>query len=126
MCVMKVPIELRSVEQSQLEEFTPRAADRLENKGLDEEAQEVRDAEIIDNGDGTYSAETTEWSALIGALRTLRDGEGLRSWWLRKKLAIRLSSAVEEMKDTKEAAEGGSDDATPRVDASKTTSEVAV
>lgn len=114
---MKVPIELRSHEQAQLDEFVPRAADRLEDKGLDEEAQEVRDVDIIDNQSGTYSAEPTEWAAIIGALRTLRDEEGLRSWWLRKKLAQRLARRTEEI-DPEETA---SEDDTPGVEADGTT-----
>lgn len=104
---MKVPIELRPTEMNQLEEFMPRVEAALSDKGLDDEAEEVSEATIINVAGNTYSAEATDWSAIIGGLRTLRDEEGLRSWWLRKKLAGRLSRKVSEL-DPDEGEEEGS------------------
>lgn len=102
---MRVPIELRSHERSQLDDFIPRAVENLEDIGLDEEAEEVDDVDIIDNEDGTFSAEAEEWVAIISSLRTIYDDEGVRSWWLRKKLAQRVGRKANELSDDGEEAE---------------------
>lgn len=106
---MRVPLELRSTERTQLDEMIPNAIDRLREVGLDEEADELEDIDILSETNGKYYAEATEWASVISALRVLRDQEGLRSWWLRTKLARRLSETMEEL-------EADDQDATPGVD----------
>lgn len=118
---MKVPINLRSHERKQLDEFITRAIDLLEDRGLDEEAEDVREATIIeDEGANTYSAEPSDWSAVIGSLRILRPEESLRSWWLRKKLAKRLSRRMDEIEDAEgegvESDDSDGSDPNPRAD----------
>jgi len=124
--MVEVTIELRTHERAQLDEFVPRMVERLEAKGLDEEAEDLCAVDIIENLDETspfhetaresahdpttYSAAPTEWATIIGALRVLREEEGLRSWWLRKKLARRLSRATDQL----DPEEGASEDVTPR------------
>lgn len=109
---MRVPITLRANERKQLDDFVPRTVEHLRDVGLDDEADAVEDASIIDNEDDTFSAEIGEWASIVGALRTLRAEEGLRSWWLRHKLSSRLSRKVDELEDDGEADE----DVTPTVD----------
>lgn len=94
---MRVPIQLRSHEEAQLESFVPRMVDRLNDMGVEAEAEDIENVELIDEGDGTFSAEVSEWTALLGGMRVLRDEEGLRSWWLRKKLSRRLMRIQEKL-----------------------------
>jgi len=119
--MVRIPIELRSNEQSQLDEYVPMSAEHLRDIGLDGEADSLDDVSLIDNEDGTFSAEATEWSSIIGGLRTLRDSEGVcRINYLRKKLAKRLSSKLEDFNvdedgdvDDKDESVGVSGEETP-------------
>lgn len=115
----KVPIELRSHERAQLDEFITRVVDILTERGLSNEAEEVENVDLIENGNGTFSAEPSEWATVVGGLRHLRDDEGLRTWWLRSKLAKRLNERISEI----EAEEEADDDVTPTVEAEETPSQ---
>ncbi|WP_226041237.1 hypothetical protein [Natrinema sp. DC36] len=107
----RIPIRLRSNEENQLDEFVPQAIENLREIELEDEADDLSNVDIIDNEDGTFSAEVGEWATIISALRTLREDESLRSWWLRKKLARRLSKATEHL--DLDGEEEGSEDSTP-------------
>lgn len=114
---VSIPIELASHEVKQLDEFIPRIEERLREIDLEDEADEISDATIVEEGGDVFSAKTKEWAAIIGGLRVLRGEESLRSWWLRKKLARRVSEKVAELDPEEEASE----DDTPGVEAGETT-----
>lgn len=99
---INVPVELRSHEQFQLAEYVPKMEERLRERDLDEQADAVSDftftVDATDDVAGQYaSAPAEDWEKVIQYLNILRPQEGLRVWWLRKKLAKRLARRLEEM-----------------------------
>lgn len=99
---MNVPIELRSHEQKQLAEFIPRIEDSLRDSDLTDQADTVGDFSFtVDHTDevaGKYaSAPAEDWAAVLQYLSILRPDEGLRVWWLQKKLSKRLQARLAEM-----------------------------
>lgn len=119
---MKLPINLRSNEKRQLDEMIPRAADLFEERELGDEAEELREATIVEEEEtGMYYADVDDWRTIVSSLRVLRKEESLRSWWLRKKLAKRLSRKMDELED--EEGESADSNPTPKDEESASTAE---
>ena len=103
---IRVPIDIRTHELNQAHEFIPRIIERLSQVDV-ETAQEQADeldriyADYIEDVEAPYflSMPADDWRTLVGALARLRDEEGLRVWWFRKKLVDRLQERLEEMED---------------------------
>jgi hypothetical protein len=100
-----IPIDIRSHEVSQLDEFVPQIVERLrdiatEDNDLGSEADSIES--IYDNAavsDGMLSMEIDEWRTLLRHLPRLRDDEGLRVWWLQRKMIRRLKDRADEFGD---------------------------
>lgn len=71
--------------------------EKLEDRGLDDEAADLEEVYLIDNGDMTFTAPPTSWASIIGGLRVMKDDEGVRSNYLRKKLARRLNNTAADL-----------------------------
>lgn len=122
MCHVRVPITLRPLERTQLDSMVPRVVDRLEELERYDEATKVENAEIHIDED-TAAAEPLTWATVVGGLEVLRQEDGLRIWWLRKKLSKRLQRKMDEMDiDMDEVDDAGAD---PGVDAEETPDEAA-
>jgi len=114
---INVPVKVRTHELNQAHDFIPRVAERLRAIDADpaqEQADELERiyAERIEGVEPDYSGNTDyiefatylsmpvdEWRTVVGGLARLRDEEGLRVNWLRKKLVQRLTERLEEMDD---------------------------
>lgn len=100
----QVPIELRTHERAQLEEYVPRLESKLRARDLEDQADTVRDfsftLDATEEVAGQYaSAPADDWESVVQYLNILRDEEGNRVWWLRKKLATRLARRLEEVEE---------------------------
>lgn len=112
---IRVPVEIRTHELSQLKSMVPRVVERLrdidaETFGDDADELERIYTEHIETverefteDDQTFAAYVSmpadDWRNVVGSLGRLYDEEGLRVWWLRKKLVKRLRKRLEEMED---------------------------
>jgi hypothetical protein len=99
---INVPIDVRSHELQQVKEMGTSAVERLRSIELDDEADElsrVVDEHILDMPDDadTLSMPADDWQTLVRHLHRLRDEEGLRVWWLRRKLYDRLQDKQEAL-----------------------------
>jgi hypothetical protein len=103
---MHVPVDLRTHEVNQLQEMVPDAAQQLRETDVE---TLVEDAETLEraydehlyglDGPGVASMPADDWRAIVRNLD--RADDGLRVWWLRKKLVDRLSD-VQRLADTLE------------------------
>lgn len=99
---MDVPIEMRSHEQEQMETFLPEVEETLRERGLHEQADEIGNftftLDATDDVAGQYaSAPAEDWEKVVQYLNIIRPNHGLKVWWLRKKLAMRLSERLAEV-----------------------------
>lgn len=106
---INVPVKVRSHELNQLHEFFPDVRDGLQQAGLDEAAEAVD--RIYDEhvsgvtaavSGGPYAAMVTmpaeDWKTTVRYIgRLSQTSEGLRAWWLQKKLVGRLDDRLEEL-----------------------------
>ena len=109
---MDVPINVRSHEAEQLQEWTPKVEQTLRSVGRDDEAdtiesiydEHVSEFETRAHSDTPYiSMDADDWRALVRNLDRIDDDEGKnRVWWLRKKLVSRLRDRMEELEDDEE------------------------
>jgi hypothetical protein len=95
--------------------MVPRAVERLraldaETFGDDADELERIYAEYIEGVEREFTADdqafaayvsmpADDWRQVVGSLGRLYDEEGLRVWWLRKKLVKRLRERLEQMED---------------------------
>lgn len=91
-----VPIELRSHERAQLEDFVPRLRERLEDAGRDDLLDTLDGFTLDAHDEGVFNT-TEQWRTVIMELHRLKPEEGLRQWWLRRKLFKRLVDRVEAL-----------------------------
>lgn len=92
---MSIPLELRTQERQQLDEYIPQAIETLRGRGLNDEADDVVGVTLIEEEDGRVSTTVDQWVSLLSSLRVIDDG--LRPWWLRKKLSQRLAKATDTL-----------------------------
>lgn len=109
---MNVPIKVRTHELKQLHEMVPAARRHCEQAEMDEQADEITrvydehiaNVEEAAGFDTSFRAHVSmpadDWRTTISSLgRVQRRDEGLRAWWLRKKLASRLRDRLEQLED---------------------------
>lgn len=94
---LSVPIELRSHEREQLNEYLPEAE---ESYFMGERYEERDDVAVLieqlSDSSGKHVSFTVEqWRTCVSALSRVDDG--LRPWWLQKKVVNRLNERVEEL-----------------------------
>lgn len=94
----EITIEMRPNEKSQLEDFVPRIIEEYHDSGLDERAEALEDM-VLGWVPTEWEARlgVEEWSTLISSLHVVRPDEGLRVWWLQKKLSRRLRQRINEL-----------------------------
>ena len=94
---LTVPIELRSHEREQLNEYLPQAKESY----FMGERYAARDdvavlIEQLSESEGTHVSFTVEqWRTCVSALSRCEDG--LRPWWLQKKVVNRLNERIENL-----------------------------
>jgi aminopeptidase N len=93
-----IPITVRTHEKAQLEDFVPRVEELFRESDLDEQADFLADLELVFENDTAYAA-PRDWGRLIQHLTRLREEEGLRVWWLQRKLARRLRERVDDVSE---------------------------
>lgn len=92
---IKVPIDLRTHERAQLTEFTEKLVDHFD--GIDDRADDLREVrDRIAEQDDTVFLTADQWSSLLQPMHDRLD-EGLRTWWLQRKLLGRLQDRQEEI-----------------------------
>lgn len=112
---INVPVRVRSNELAQAQNMTPRVVEKLRQVDAESVQERADDLERIYEehiegvehdyrGNTDYiefathlSMPAEDWRTFIGALSRLRDEEGLRVWWLRKKFVNRLEDRLEGM-----------------------------
>lgn len=105
---IRVPLPLRTHEKNQLDEYVPVMIEETRDLGLGETADELEsmtlEIEPAEDIAARHRAFATadEWRKLVSSLQYVSDG--LRPKWLRKKLALRLHTVLDELTDTEERA----------------------
>lgn len=99
---INIPIDVRSHEQNQLTEFIPKLVTRFMNRQTEQmesksdELNRVYDEHIEGmDGESYLSMPIDDWRTLISSLSNVDDG--LRGWWLQKKLVSRLRDKLEDI-----------------------------
>jgi hypothetical protein len=97
-----VPIEIRTHEQAQLEEFLPQIQERFRESGLDEQADTIEAFEFhlfeTDEVAGSWAtASAQQWADILQYLTYARDIDNNRAWWLQQKLGERLQERLDEI-----------------------------
>lgn len=99
---INIPIDVRSHEQNQLTEFVPKLVTRFMNRQTEQmesksdELNRVYDEHIEGmDGESYLSMPIDDWRTLISSLSNVDDG--LRGWWLQKKLVSRLRDKLEDI-----------------------------
>lgn len=94
---LRVPIEVRDHEYRQLVEYLPNARDSYLRGDRDDEAAAVGTLidDLSDSSDEHVSFTVEQWQTCVSALS--RCDDGLRPWWLQKKVVNRLNERIEEL-----------------------------
>lgn len=94
---LSVPIEIRDNEYRQLIEYLPNAKQSYEAGERDDEAAAVSTLidTLTDSSDKHVSFTVEQWRTCVSALSRVEDG--LRPWWLQKKVVNRLNERVDEL-----------------------------
>lgn len=97
---INIPVECRRTEVRQLKEMVPKAVERLDAAGKDDDAaalERIHDEHITDlpDGKGTVSMPKDDWTSLVLGLDRVDDG--LRPWWLTRKLSTRVQDRLRDV-----------------------------
>ena len=94
---LSVPIEIRDHEYRQLIEYLPNAKQSYKAGDRDDEAATVSTLidTLSDSSDKHVSFTVEQWRTCVSALNRCEDG--LRPWWLQKKVVNRLNERIENL-----------------------------